>query len=619
MARGSSRGRRRLLGIDATYESMDSVCRDALQVPALVHTRARCQQDFDSSKQTLALLGLASTLPPCALCSYTDVMEAARVHPIAFLHILSSPRLLWSVMRRHGPGKQAADILAVLHRQFADISRASNNTQIVFVDSREGSVFVTVDDSVLPPLVARALEHWILETLQTRRQTLGNSNASAWNNSAPNNATEHLPGRQLLFLQEVVLAIEKGVREGWVTAGRLNDAFSQSVSQILSYDYAPQAVTGNNAWPPIGAAAPESCNELQTFLLLLIDITEGVTDGWNTLTDKRGQLQNKPAETLRDAWPQLLRPAGNDAIPDLVFDITASSVGDDVIAQWSAEATNATLHALDVHPRVFYDVLFSLASAANASFSCPYRAVQSCSAWRVRLWQAIVIVGLYFSAVSVFNAAFGLSFLSMLLFPLFGVVIMQLCYGYTWTCVPMVPVCAWQDFTESVHVFLPLSLEIPDELKKLDARCFVLGSLQRYPPPDCLKSCRDAPFTYTSWTSVVAWWVADLGAADFVSSNSHSVPLINHAAFNQEISIRTRTLRRTSPDSVRSHRICALLSLHLLIPYFLVLLLVLAFLGNIVSALTSQLYCFFLLICTLFAAVSVRASHKDSDDDEQQQ
>jgi hypothetical protein len=221
--------------------------------------------------------------------------------------------------------------------------------------------------------------------------------------------------------------------------------------------------------------------------------------------------------------------------------------------------------------------------------------------------------------VSVFNAAFGLSFLSMLLFPLFGVVIMQLCYGYTWTCVPMVPVCAWQDFTESVHVFLPLSLEIPDELKKLDARCFVLGSLQRYPPPDCLKSCRDAPFTYTSWTSVVAWWVADLGAADFVSSNSHSVPLINHAAFNQEISIRTRTLRRTSPDSVRSHRICALLSLHLLIPYFLVLLLVLAFLGNIVSALTSQLYCFFLLICTLFAAVSVRASHKDSDDDEQQQ
>lgn len=81
MASGFSRLRRRLLSTGATYESMDSVCRDALQVEALVHTRARCQQDFDSSKETLALLGLARTLPPCAFCSFSERKRSGACQP----------------------------------------------------------------------------------------------------------------------------------------------------------------------------------------------------------------------------------------------------------------------------------------------------------------------------------------------------------------------------------------------------------------------------------------------------------------------------------------------------------------------------------------------------------
>jgi hypothetical protein len=265
---------------------------------------------------------------------------------------------------------------------------------------------------------------------------------------------------------------------------------------------------------------------------------------------------------------------------------------------------------------VFYDVLFSLASAANASFTCPYHAVQTCSAWRVRLWQALVIVVLYFSAVALLTGALGLSFVNGLLVPFFSLVTLQLCYGYTWTCLPMVPVCAWQDFTESIHTLLPLSLEIPDELKKLDAHCLVAGpALQRYPPPECLKSCRDAPFAYSSWSHVLAWWVADLGAADLVRANSHRVPLLDHAAFNQEIASRASTLRRTSPDSVRAHRVCAALSSHLLIPYVILLLLLIAFLGNLGSALAAQFFPLFLLLCTLFTAVTVSGGDEDGGED----
>jgi hypothetical protein len=93
--------------------------------------------------------------------------------------------------------------------------------------------------------------------------------------------------------------------------------------------------------------------------------------------------------------------------------------------------------------------------------------------------------------------------------PLFSIVLFQLAYCYTWTCAPMIPVCALQDWTESISSLLPLSLEVPDELKRLDRHCLddsACGgsdgsyvnclALRRYPPQLCLKSCLDAPFSY---------------------------------------------------------------------------------------------------------------------------
>lgn len=620
LARGFRRVRRRLLGVDEprtfTYRSLDSVCRDALLLEALVHTRASCQEAFERSNETLALLGLTRQLPPCALCSFTDLVEAARGNPVAFVHLLSSPRLLSSVLRRHGPLRHAADVVAALHRQLADIALVAhrNSSQLVVVERREGALVVSVDDTVVPSHVARALEHWVHEMLQGRENEQQHAAPGSGNSSAQ---PARPPARRLLFFQELVLAVERRVREGWQDADRLHEAFSQSMSQILTYDYAPAP----SAWPPRPALARDSCGELHELLAVVIDVSTGVLDGWMTLTHERDSLQSRPADSLRAAWPSLLRPEGDDAIEDTVFDITSQSAGDDVIAQWSAEATGATLRALKVQPRVFYDVLYSLASAANASFTCSYHAVQTCSAWRVRLWQALVIVVLYFSVAALLTSALGLSFVNALLVPFFSLVVMQLCYGYTWRCVPMIPVCAWQDFTESIHTLLPLSLEIPDELKKLDAHCLLTGpggpALQRYPPPQCLKSCRDAPFAYASWKNVVAWGLADLGAADFALANSHRVPLLDHAAFNQELASRSSTIRRTSPDSVRAHRVCAVLSVHLLIPYVVLFLLVLAFLGNLGSALAAQFFPFFLLLCTLFTAVSASGGEDAASEDEE--
>jgi hypothetical protein len=324
----------------------------------------------------------------------------------------------------------------------------------------------------------------------------------------------------------------------------------------------------------------------------------------------------------------VLRPKGQYEVPPDTFALEADNTGDDFLTQTCAEATGPVLRALNIEPRVVYDLIYSVASAANASFTCPYHAVQTCSGWRRRLWQVLVIVVVWFSAATLLTNAVGLSFVNSLLVPFFSLVTLQLCYGYTWTFASMIPVCAWQDFTESIDSFLPLSLEIPDELKKIDIDCLHprtncdatqdLNScldLQRYPPARCLKKCRDAPFAFTSWTNVVAWGLAEVGpwGTDLAIANVERVPLLNHADFKTDLNTRIRTMQRTSADSVRAHHVCAILSAYMFVPYVVLVLLVLAFVASLAQALAAQLFPFFVLVCTLFNAVAVSGNTEDEE------
>ena len=266
-----------------------------------------------------------------------------------------------------------------------------------------------------------------------------------------------------------------------------------------------------------------------------------------------------------------------------------------------------------------YDLFYSVASAANESFTCPYAAVQTCSGWRRRLWQSVIIVLVWFSAATLLTSMLGLSFANGLLVPFFATVTLQLCYGYTWACVPMVPVCAWQDFTETVVALLPLSLEIPTTLKKIDSECLTRKSncdpatdecqeLARYPQAKCLKTCRDKPFAFHSWTNVLAWALAEVGpwATDFAFAHAHRVPLFDHEEFKKDLDVRIITLERTSRDSVSAHRVCAVLSAYMILPYVLLVVLVVLAVGSIAQALTSMLFPFFLVFSALFTSVLVR-------------
>jgi hypothetical protein len=614
IVRGFSRTGRRLLSMqDATYTSLDPTCRDALESQALPNTRAACQANFDNSRATLNILGLERQLPACSFCSLTDAIEAIRSNPLAVMRMLSSAEMLFTVVRRHGPAERAAHMFMTLHSGLSKAVQRITDTDasaLVDVHEADGVRVVNVDDTVLPAPIARALETWISEMIAQNELRACNNNESACKNvSNTSIQPRHTHNRRLLFFQELVMAIEMRVRDGWDKADRLHEAFAQSITQILTYRNMDQEQTlAEQQWGKESTSTGSNCNELLDLLKIGIRITNGIRMGWLTLTHERDNLQGQPAEALKDAWPKLLEPDVENALPEYVAESS-----DDKLVQLATDTVNATLHAFDIRPDVFYNFLFSVASGANMSFTCPYEAVQTCSAWKVRLWQGLIIIIFYFCVIALLLNTVGLSFLSSLLIPIFSLLLLQLCYGYMWTCLPMVPVCAWQDLTESINVLLPITLELPDDLKKTDAIClepcaYSLSArcLPRYPSAKCTKSCKETPFAYTSATSVVTWTLAEIGpwATQYALNNSHHVPFLQHERFNRELISHILTLRRGSSDFVRAHRLCAGLSSYMLFPYILLILLALSLISTMLTLLASQIYPLLLLVFSLFTAAS---------------
>ena len=64
-----------------------------------------------------------------------------------------------------------------------------------------------------------------------------------------------------------------------------------------------------------------------------------------------------------------------------------------------------------------------------------------------------------------------------------------------------------------------------------------------------------------------------------------------------------------------AHRICALLSVHMLVPYLFIALLVVAYVAALAAAAATSLFPVFLIVCQLFAAVTTGNGRAPSADD----
>lgn len=141
--------------------------------------------------------------------------------------------------------------------------------------------------------------------------------------------------------------------------------------------------------------------------------------------------------------------------------------------------------------------------------------------------------------------------------------------------------------------------------------------LPRYPAPECLRTCKDVPFTYTSWQQVVAWILVEVGdwAVEWATANAYRLPFFDEEAFIADLQFRHSEATRATESMIRAHRICAALSVYLILPYIIIALVLLAYLTNLLALLGAQLYPFLLCVTSLFSAVSAQG---DEQHDRQQ-
>jgi hypothetical protein len=379
-----------------------------------------------------------------------------------------------------------------------------------------------------------------------------------------------------------------------------------------------------------------ACAELAELWRVGVRAANGTLSGWRTIGTERAALEAAPAPLLRDAWPRV--PRSSELSAEARRNITFTPPGLDPVALAAARAVAFVFERLGLGPDVAYDLFHALIRVLEDTLRCDYEAVQTCSRPRVALHHGVIVLAVYIFAVYAALSIFGLGLVVALLAPFFALALFYLCYGYAWTCVPMLPVCLWSDITTAVYAVFPLSLTVPSQLKRptrecqgaLDAdaalcyellrdgfttffdgsiptyaRCFVE---QDYPPPECLLSCREAPFTYTSAADVAAWLLAELGgapadaaleAARFLSRLADTEPFIN--ALNRREAVFER---QPGSSEISAHRICAFLSLYMLVPYVLVGFLLLAYTFALVAAAASSLFPLLLLVCQLFASVT---------------
>ena len=107
LVRGYRTVGRRLLQAESTpagvfYETLDPLCRDALAMPQLSHTRQACRKAYLDSVATLTQLDLLQHIHECALCSLSDLKESIVSHPLIWIHVATRPTVLMQIVKRHG-------------------------------------------------------------------------------------------------------------------------------------------------------------------------------------------------------------------------------------------------------------------------------------------------------------------------------------------------------------------------------------------------------------------------------------------------------------------------------------------------------------------------------------
>jgi hypothetical protein len=291
-----------------------------------------------------------------------------------------------------------------------------------------------------------------------------------------------------------------------------------------------------------------------------------------------------PATTLRDSFPRL-RASATAAGP-----LTAnpdSKLRNDPLIHGIMWLLTRVLNALGLHASFLYDMLYSLMSELQQNVVCDLEALQTCSRWRVKMSHGVVVIAFYFLMWYLVLASFRLEFVAIMSLPLFWIMLLRLCYGYSWTCFPALPACLLEDVYTSVGFVFPKAILIPQALW-LNAACADKALAEAA----CLKTCQDSPFFYTSAQSAMAWYMAELGgsATESMLDLVEWQTVVDVSRLRQHISVNSKVLADNDLGLVSGHRLCAGINSYRVMPYMLLSLLVVLLGLFVMRTATVQVY-----------------------------
>ena len=147
--------------------------------------------------------------------------------------------------------------------------------------------------------------------------------------------------------------------------------------------------------------------------------------------------------------------------------------------------------------------------------------------------------------------------------PFLWIFLWRLCYGYSWTCVPLLPVCLIEDIyttTEAVfskHITIPMVLWHNYTCRD-----------QAYVDPVCLKTCQDPLFGYVDLNSVVVWIFAETGTnTSGPLAFARRLPGVNDTVLNEQLVRAVKVLEDNEDGYVLANRLCAAINSYRLVPY----------------------------------------------------
>ena len=376
----------------------------------------------------------------------------------------------------------------------------------------------------------------------------------------------------------------------------LQNSFAQDVMTVFRPDYLPlsdsQAIEWMHEWPPrLIQSDEDSCALIPNIFMIFANAMNNVSVYY--AARHSGTFQKRPANKLRNSWPTLL-----NANYHLQF--TPSSTSEDFITKFAKDGVEWLLDLFSISNTIFLDALYSITNTAANSLQCDYENIQMCHRWKVNWFNGLVIVSFYFIVAYLVAQSFGMAFLVIPLVPFFGFFHMNLCYGYEWSCFPMIPNCLLEDVVASLNATIPAKIDpVPRALLRADnAACSssairLLSTL----PSECIVKCHDAPYFYNSIAAPLAWWLSEFDLAMW--TNNKVIPLLPYTG-DLQYHLLQKHNAQLAADNLILHRTCAILSSYKLIPVIILLLVLLAFCLNLTSSVIQFCYSGLRLIASVF-------------------